>query len=106
MDSIRSFHHYLFEKKFLIRTDHVSLRWLLSFKELEGQLARWLERLEQYDFEILYRKGNFHLNADGLSRCPCEKNPCKYCTKVKKVKDVERLEKIGRIILGEEVFNK
>jgi len=40
VSSIKSFHHYLYGRKFLIRTDHVSLRWLMSFKELEGQLAR------------------------------------------------------------------
>jgi len=24
----------------------------MSFKDLEGQLVRWLERLQQYDFEV------------------------------------------------------
>jgi len=43
VSSVKSFHHYLYGRKFLIRTDHVFLRWLMSFKELEGQLARWLE---------------------------------------------------------------
>ncbi|KAL6418614.1 hypothetical protein ACFW04_011960 [Cataglyphis niger] len=63
------------------------------------------KRYNQYDFEILYRKGNSHLNADGFSRRPCEKNPCKYCTKVE-IKDVGGLEKIGRIILRKEVSNE
>jgi len=37
VSSIKSFHHYLYGRKFLIRTDpsHVSHRWLMSFKELE-----------------------------------------------------------------------
>lgn len=51
----------------------------MSFKDLEGQLARWIEKLQQYDFEILYRKGNSNKNADGLSRRPCEKDSCCYC---------------------------
>jgi len=34
--SIKHFHHYLYGRRFLIRTDHASLRWLMSFKDLEG----------------------------------------------------------------------
>jgi len=35
----------------------------MSFKDLKEQLARWLERLQQYDFEVLYRKGRIHGNG-------------------------------------------
>ncbi|GBO07184.1 Retrovirus-related Pol polyprotein from transposon 297 [Araneus ventricosus] len=42
--SIEHFHHYLYGRKFLLRTDHVSLQWLLDFKEPEGQIARWTQR--------------------------------------------------------------
>jgi len=58
IDSIKFFRHYLLGRKFLIRTDHVSLKWLMSFRDLEGQLARWLERLQEYEFEIIHRKGS------------------------------------------------
>jgi len=81
VDSVKFFNHLL-GQKCLIRTDHVSLRWLLSFKDLEDQLARWLERLQQYQFEIIYRKGRIHNNADGLSRRTCEAQGCKYCMKI------------------------
>lgn len=47
----KHFHHYLFGRQFLLRTDHASLRWLYNFKEPEGQTARWLERLQQYDMK-------------------------------------------------------
>jgi transposase InsO family protein len=36
-----------------------------------GQQARWLELLEEYDFEIEHRPGKKHANADALSRRPC-----------------------------------
>ena len=81
VDSFKTFHHYLYGRKFLVRTDHVSLRWLMSFKDLEGQLARWLERLQEYDFEIQHRAGKLHSNADALSRRPCIENSCVYIVK-------------------------
>lgn len=37
----------------------------------EGQLARWLEELQEFDFEILHRLGRRHGNADALYRIPC-----------------------------------
>eukprot|EP00731_Ephydatia_muelleri_P029484 Em0021g7a len=65
------FRHYLLGRKFILRTDHGSLVWLRNFKEPEGQLARWLERLEEYNFTVVHRKGSQHNNADALSRLPC-----------------------------------
>ena len=72
------FRHYLLGRHFLIRTDHNSLVWLTRFKQIEGQLARWLEELSQYDFKILHRKGAEHQNADSLSRIrdPLKKFDC------------------------------
>ena len=43
VDSIKRFHTYLYGTKFVIHTDHGSLRWLVNFKNLEGQLCRWSE---------------------------------------------------------------
>ena len=40
---VKVYRHYLVGRKFTLRTDHASLRWLKSFKEPEGQVARWLE---------------------------------------------------------------
>ncbi len=66
----RQFRHYLLGRQFLIRTDHNSLTWLLKFKNIEGQLARWMEELSQFDMVIQHRPGKNHQNADGLSRLP------------------------------------
>ena len=37
---VKTYSHYLVGKKFVLRTDHASLRWLSSFKHPEGQVAR------------------------------------------------------------------
>lgn len=61
------------------KTDHACLTWLLSFKEPEGQLARWIEALQRYDFEIQHQAGRLYTNADALSRRPCEVVDCRHC---------------------------
>lgn len=102
VDLIKSFHHYMYWRKFLVCTVHASLRWLVSFKDLESQLARWAERLQQYDFEIV-RGSRAHKNADGLSRRLYAGSKCKYCLKVEVTNDMEREEQIAWIILKEDV---
>ena len=65
------FRHYLYGRKFTIRTDHGALRWLTNFQDPQGQVAWWLEVLGTYDYEIQHRAGIRHNNADALSRGPC-----------------------------------
>ena len=60
----------------MVRTDHNSLVWLMRFRHIEGQLARWLEELAQFDMEILHRPGNKHINADAMSRLPANGPDC------------------------------
>ena len=67
---VRHFRHYLLGKQFILRTNHSSLKWLQSFKEPEGQVARWLECLQEFSFDVQHRKGKLHGNADSLSRYP------------------------------------
>ncbi len=81
--SLAHFHVYLYgHKRFTVRTDHSSLRWLLNFKDLEGMLARWLERLQLYDFEVIYRAGSKIQATDALSRRPCSENACRQCQRL------------------------
>lgn len=47
---IQHFRPYLLGRQFTIRTDYDSLTWLHNFKEPEGQLTRWLKRLQEYNF--------------------------------------------------------
>lgn len=61
---------------FIVRTDHHSLAWLLGFKNIKGQFARWIEELSQYNMTIQHRSGKAHGNADGLSRIPATEPPC------------------------------
>ena len=64
------FRPYLLGRSFVLRTDHGSLQWLFNFKDPEGQVARWLEALQELNFEIVHQNGRSHNNADALSRIP------------------------------------
>ena len=79
VSSIKHFHHYLYGRHFKVRSDHGSLRWLMNFRNCEGQLARFLETLATYDFTIEFRAGIRHNNADSLSRRPCVDRGCAHC---------------------------
>ena len=57
-----------------MHTDHGSLAWLSNFKQLEGQLARWIEKLQEFEYEIVHHPGHRHKNANALSRLSC--NQC------------------------------
>ena len=70
--AVRHFRPQLYGRRFLVRTDHASLVWLLQNPAPTGQLARWLETLSEYNFRIQHRKGRKHNNADGLSRQICK----------------------------------
>ena len=72
----------IYGQKFTVRTDHSALQWLLNFKNVQGQLARWLQKLQQYDLVVIHRVGKFHSNADALSCRPCLTTECQYCQKV------------------------
>ncbi|GFX61672.1 retrovirus-related Pol polyprotein from transposon 412 [Trichonephila clavipes] len=77
------FYPYLYGRRFLLQTYHASLTWLLNFKTPEGQIARWMQRQQEYDVEIHHRKGPAHENAYILPRRPCPEN-CKYYSRIGK----------------------
>ena len=68
--AVDHFHPYLYGQTFTIRTDH---------ENPEGQVARWLDKLQTYDFCIVYRTGRNNQNADVLSCRPCFGTNCKHC---------------------------
>ena len=71
INAVQHFHHYLYGQHFTVRTHHAALKWLLSFRNPEGQIARWIQRLQEYDFEIEHHSGLKYNNVDALSRRPC-----------------------------------
>lgn len=69
---VQKFRCYVEGMPFTIITDHASLKWLMSQKDLTGRLARWSLKLQCYDFNIEHRKGSANIVPDTLSRMHIE----------------------------------
>jgi hypothetical protein len=64
----KQFRHFLLGRKFRVRTDNNAVRYMRNMKhQPTGQVSRWLEELQAFDFETEHRAGVKHGNADGLS---------------------------------------
>ena len=59
---------FLYGHFFVVHTDHKPLSYLQGMKLLDGRLARTLDELGEYDFEIRYVPGKLNTFADALSR--------------------------------------
>ena len=66
--ALRIWRHYLLGEKFELYTDHKSLKYLFTQKDLNPRQQRWLEFLASYDLDILYTPGKAYVVADALSR--------------------------------------
>ena len=66
----RHFSMYLHNTHFTIKTDSQAARRLVaaSDKDAGGRLLRWRLALQEFDFDIVHRKGKANGNADALSR--------------------------------------
>ena len=66
--ALRKWRHYLHGIKFEVFTDHKSLKYLFSQKELNLRQRRWVEFLQDYDCTVNYHPGKANVVTDALSR--------------------------------------
>lgn len=66
--AIERFRPYVEATRFTVVTDHFALLWLHNLKDPSGRLARWSVKLQQYDFDIVHRRGKENTVPDALSR--------------------------------------
>ncbi|KAA0047195.1 pol protein [Cucumis melo var. makuwa] len=66
--ALKIWRHYLYGEKIQIFTDHKSLKYFFTQKELNMRQRRWLELVKDYDCEILYHPGKANVVADAVSR--------------------------------------
>lgn len=67
--NIEHFRQFVDGTKFTVYCDAASLKWINNFKDPHGRIARWLLRIQQFDFEVIHKKGKDNVVPDALSRC-------------------------------------
>ena len=68
--ALRIWRHCLYGVPCRIFTDHKSLQYLFSQKDLNMRQRRWIELIKDYDCTIEYHPSKANVVADALSRKP------------------------------------
>ena len=68
--SLKLWRHYLLGERVVIYTDHKSLKYIFTQKEINMRQRRWLELMVDYDVKLLYHPGRINMAPDALSRRP------------------------------------
>ena len=59
--------HYLYSEQFEVFSDHKSLKYIFTQRDVNLRQHRWMEYLEDYDFTLHYHPGKANVVADALS---------------------------------------
>ena len=62
------FRQYIVDSKVIIHTDHAAIKYLMQKKDAKPRLIRWVLLLQEFDLQIVDRKGEDNPMADNLSR--------------------------------------
>ena len=73
LHSLKTWRCYVEGRPVELVTDHESLKWLMTRKELDRQQAKWVQTLSQFDIDIVYKPGRVN-PADALSRHPVHRS--------------------------------
>ena len=66
--ALKIWRHYMIGNKCQIFTDHQSLKYIFTQRDLNLRQCRWLELIKDYDLDIQYHPGKANVVADALSR--------------------------------------
>ena len=66
--ALKSWRHYLYGERFEVFSDHKSLKYIFTQRDVNLRQRRWMELLEDYDFDLQYHPGKANVVADALSR--------------------------------------
>ena len=66
--ALKIWRHYLYGEKYFIYTDHKSLKYFPSQRELNLRQRRWMKLIKDYDCVIDYHPGKANVVAGPLSR--------------------------------------
>jgi hypothetical protein len=75
MHALTKFKQYLVGSRFVVKTNHNSLKYFLEQKDLNERQQKWVTKVHAFDFNIEYVKGK-NIVADALSSRPAT---CSLC---------------------------
>ena len=65
--ALKAWRHYLYGEQFEVFSDHKSLNYIFTQRDLNMRQCKWMEYLEDYDFTLHYHPGKANVVADALS---------------------------------------
>jgi hypothetical protein len=68
VQAVRHWRPYLWGRRFLVRTDHYSLKFLIDQRLSTAPQHQWLNKLFGFDIAVEYRPGRLNSVTDALSR--------------------------------------
>ena len=66
--ALKILRHYLYGEQFEVFSDHKSLKYIFTQRDLNMKQSRWMEYLKNYDFTLHYHPGKANVMVDALNR--------------------------------------
>ncbi|KAH0692437.1 hypothetical protein KY285_019534 [Solanum tuberosum] len=98
--ALKIWRHYLYGVHVDVFTDHKSLQYVFTQKELNLRQRRWLEFLKDYDMSVHYHPGKANVVADALSRLSMDSVAHVEEEMRELAKDVHRLARLGVCLMS------
>ena len=89
--ALKLWRHYLYGVPCKVFTDHKSLKYIFTQKEINMRQRRWLELMVDYDLDILYHPGKGNQVADALSRKSQSALHCLFTTQEEILRDLDSM---------------
>ncbi|KAL0285189.1 UNVERIFIED_CONTAM: Retrovirus-related Pol polyprotein from transposon.6 [Sesamum radiatum] len=104
--ALAKWRHYLHGATFTIYTDHKSLKYLFSQKDLNMRQRQWMEFLDDYDCTIQYHPSKANIVADALSRNLLIKKALHLAKQVISARFRDRLCVLGNQSIKDEILKE
>nr|GEZ58590.1 reverse transcriptase domain-containing protein [Tanacetum cinerariifolium] len=92
--AFEKFRSYLIMNKSMVYTDHSTLKYLFSKKDVKARLLRWILLLQEFDFKVIDTKGAENYAADHLSRL---ENPYENVFDPKEINETFPIETLNKV---------
>ena len=102
--ALKLWRHYLYGEVCEIFTDHQSLKYLFTQKELNLRQRRWMELIKDYDCTIHYHPGKANVVADALCRKASGRLSCIQCARVSHIMELRLMGVELKLADGDRFF--